>query len=255
MRKSLLGRIRHALPVGNFSHLVKHIVEDADTPAGRAFDLAIQGLIALSLLSFTLDTLPGLSPAAYQALRMIEIVTVLVFTVEYLLRLWVADNRTGFVFSIYGLIDLVSILPFYLALGLDLRALRILRLFRLFRIFKLFRYTNAIRRFRKALASVKEELVLYLVATLFLVYLSSVGIYYFENPAQPEAFASVLHSMWWSFATLTTVGYGDVYPVTTGGRIFTALFMIIGIGVVAVPSGLLASALMKITKTDGDTQP
>lgn len=101
------------------------------------------------------------------------------------------------------------------------------------------------QRFHRAFRIAREELVLFGVVALILIYLSSVGIYYFEHDAQPQAFASVFHCLWWSVSTLTTVGYGDVYPVTTGGRIFTSFILAIGLGIVAVPTGLFASALAK----------
>ena len=94
----------------------------------------------------------------------------------------------------------------------------------------------------------KEELVLFSLATLFVIYISAVGIYYFENEVQPENFKSVFHSLWWAVATLTTVGYGDVFPITIGGRLFTFLVLMIGLSIVAVPAGLLASALQNINK-------
>jgi len=97
---------------------------------------------------------------------------------------------------------------------------------------------------------VKSELTLFAIAALFLLYLSSVGIYYFEHEAQPETFGSIFHCLWWSVATLTTVGYGDVYPVTVGGKIFTSFIVLIGIGIVAVPTGILASALTKTVGSD-----
>ena len=117
----------------------------------------------------------------------------------------------------------MAILPFYIAKGVDLRSLRALRLLRLFRAFKLIRYSKAIRRLHKALFIVKEEMVLFFCVTILLMFFSAVGIYYFENEAQPEAFASIFHSLWWGIVTLTTVGYGDVYPITIGGKIFTFL--------------------------------
>jgi len=123
-------------------------------------------------------------------------------------------------------------------------------LLRLFRIFKLFRYSKAINRFYRAFIIAKEELVLFTFASLILLYLSAVGIYYFENAAQPEQFKSVFHSLWWSVATLTTVGYGDIYPITAGGRIFTFCVLMIGLGVVAVPAGLVASALSQARKEE-----
>jgi voltage-gated potassium channel len=145
---------------------------------------------------------------------------------------------------------LLAILPFYFSLGIDLRSIRAFRLLRLFRIFKLARYSMAVRRFHRAFAIAREELVLFGTAALIVLYLSAVGIYYFENAVQPEKFSSVFASLWWAICTLTTVGYGDIYPITTGGRVFTFFVVIVGIGLVAVPSGLLASALSKAREED-----
>jgi voltage-gated potassium channel len=110
---------------------------------------------------------------------------------------------------------------------------------------KIIRYSNAIKNFIKAFISIKEELILFLILSSFLLFLSAIGIYYFENPAQPEVFASIFHSLWWAVATLTTVGYGDIYPITIGGKIFTSGMLFIGLGIIAVPTGLIASALTK----------
>ena len=112
-------------------------------------------------------------------------------------------------------------------------------------VFKLFKYNNAIHRLTDAFKSIKNELIVFIIGTIFLLYVSAVGIYYFENPAQPEAFKSVFHSLWWAVTTLTTVGYGDMYPITIGGKLFTTFIVFIGMGMVAVPTGLLASALSK----------
>jgi voltage-gated potassium channel len=110
---------------------------------------------------------------------------------------------------------------------------------------KLIRYNNALNRFNIAAGIVKEETVLFLIMTLIFIFLSSVGIYYFENGAQPEVFSSVIHSGWWAIITLTTVGYGDIYPITIGGKIFTFFILLIGVGIVTIPAGLVASALSK----------
>lgn len=224
---------------------IKAIIERSDTPTGKAFDLFIQAVILSSLIAFSVETLPNLSPTTQAWLNRIEILTVAIFTVEYFLRLWVADKPLSFVFSFYGIIDVLAILPFYVAAGIDLRSLRILRFLRLFRAFKLIRYSKAINRFHRAFLIAKEEIVLFLVVALMLLYFSAVGIYYFENDAQPKVFASVFHSLWWSVATLTTVGYGDIYPITVGGKIFTFVVLLIGLGIVSVPAGLVASALSK----------
>jgi len=222
---------------------LKQIVETTNTTGGRIFAWTIQALIVLSLIEFAIETLPNLSETTRQYLAIAEMVVVLIFTIEYCLRVYVADNKLRYIFSFYGIFDLLAILPFYLSLSIDLRSLRIFRLFRLFRIFKLTRYNSAMLRFKNAFVSVREELVLAFVAAAFVLYLSSVGIYYFESEQQPEKFGSIFHCMWWAIVTLTTVGYGDAYPITAGGKVFTGCLMVLGLGVVAVPTALFASAL------------
>lgn len=225
--------------------LLKEIIEKSETRAGRLFDLVIQALIILSLVAFSIETIPGIDAQTQTRLRSFEVFTVIVFTMEYLVRLLVADSRRRFVFSFFGLIDLCAILPFYIASGVDLRSIRVFRLFRLVRILKLVRYSRALNRFKVALADIREELVLFAVATLFVLYLSAVGIYYFENPLQPDKFSSVFTCLWWSVTSVTTVGYGDMYPLSTGGKVFTFFVLSVGIGIVAVPTSLLAAALSK----------
>lgn len=229
---------------------IKRIIENESEGWGKKFSLFIQFLIVLSLLSFSVETIPDLSEETLHLLYITEVVTVAIFSIEYILRLLVADRKLKFIFSFYGVIDLFAILPFYISTGIDLRSIRVFRMLRLIRIFKLFRYGNAIKRLKQAFESVKTELTLFLFATLFVIYASSVGIYYFENEAQPDVFSSVFDCMWWSVATLTTVGYGDAYPITVGGKLFASLIVFIGIGIVAVPTGLLASALTRMVKKE-----
>ena len=231
---------------------LKQIVESTDTRSGRLFDLTVQAMVVISLVSFSIETLPGLSVQSRALLRNAETGIVALFTIEYALRVFVADRKLAFVFSFFGIIDLVAILPFYLALGIDLRSIRVFRLLRLFRVFKLARYSEAVQRFHRAAIIAKEELVLFGCLALIVLYVSAVGIYYFEQTAQPEKFASVFHSLWWTIATVTTVGYGDVYPITVGGRIFTFVILVVGLGVVAIPTGLIASALSQARTLESD---
>jgi voltage-gated potassium channel len=167
---------------------------------------------------------------------------------EYILRIYFSKDKKKYIFSFFGIIDLLAILPFYLSLGVDLRSIRIFRIFRLFRILKLTRYNKAIIRFTQAAKHAKEGIFLFMIITSIIIYLSAVGIYFFEHEAQPEKFGSVFDSLWWAIVTLTTVGYGDAYPITVGGKIFTSFILIIGIGIVTVPAGLVASALIKDPK-------
>ena len=221
------------------------ILNDPSTSAGRAFAIVIQLLIVASLLGFSIETLPHLTAGSRGWLRWLEIITVCIFSVEYLLRLWAAEERWKFVTSFFGIVDLLAVLPFYVAPGADLRSVRVFRLLRLFRLLKLVRYSKAIRRFQIALKIAREELILFGTVSFIMLYLSAVGIYFFENEAQPKHFASVFHSLWWATTTLTTVGYGDVYPITLGGRCFTFVVLLVGIGIISIPAGIVASALAK----------
>ena len=231
------------------------IIDDTDTKAGRAFDATVLALILISIATLSIETLPNLSPATRFALKLSETIITLLFTLEYFARIATVRSKKAYIFSFYGLIDLFAILPFYLALGIDLRGLRAFRLFRILHLLKMTRYTRAVSRFRRALAIAKEEIVLFSIATGILLYISSIGIYYFESKAQPEQFASVFHSLWWAVATLSTVGYGDIYPITLGGRIFTFVVLMIGLGIVSVPAGLVASALSEARKAELQDNP
>lgn len=224
---------------------IKSIIEDTDTLSGKVFAYFIQTLIIYSLITFSIATLPDLSIGTLHFLEISRLITVTIFTLEYVLRVLVADKKMSYIFSFFGLIDLLAILPFYLSLTVDLRSFRIIRVLRIFRILKIGRYNKALQRFSFMMKDLKEEFLIFFTTTLFLIYLSGVGIYYFENTVQPENFKSIFHSIWWAIATLTTVGYGDIYPITTGGKIFTFIMLMIGLGIVSVPAGLISSAMQK----------
>ncbi|MFT5846518.1 MAG: voltage-gated potassium channel [Psychroserpens sp.] len=228
---------------------IKNIVEINDNPVSRFFSLFIQTLILTSIVIFSMETIPDLEPQTRYILQIIETFCVIVFTIEYLLRIYVADQKVKFIFSFFGIIDFLAILPFYLSFGVDLKSLRALRFLRLFRIFKLVRYNRAINQFTRAIKSAKEQIFLFIFITLILIYFAAVGIYYFENQAQPEHFSSIFDSLWWAIITLTTVGYGDVYPITIGGKMFTFFILMIGLGIVAIPTGIISSALTKSVDT------
>jgi len=212
---------------------------------GGKFDWIIATLILISVIGFSIETLPDLKPTTKTILSYIEWFTVAIFALEYLYRVVRAKRKTAFVFSFYGIVDFIAFAPYILFPFLDFRALRLLRFIRFIRIMKLARYNSALQRFGRALSMAKEEIVISIGGTSVLIYLSAIGIYYFEHQAQPEIFRSVFDALWWSIATVTTVGYGDLYPITTGGRIFTMVILFLGLGLVAGTTGIFSSALLK----------
>ena len=214
------------------------------------FEKLIQILIVISLISFAFETLPNLSTAWQNVLNFTEIIIVLIFTIEYIIRISLCRPRLKYIFSFYGVIDILAILPFFLTAGIDIKSIRAFRLLRLLRFVKLLKYNKAIRRLRDALIDAKDELILSGIVAGILLYLASIGIYYFEEEAQPDSFGSVFHSMWWAVCSLTTVGYGDVKPITVGGKIFTGIVLIIGVGIVAMPTAILASSFNNAKKKE-----
>ncbi len=224
---------------------INNFIENPDSKSGKVFSLIIQLLIVVSVVGFSIETLPDISAETRAFLEKLEVFCIIVFTIEYFLRIYLSSHKLKFIFSFFGIIDLLAILPFYLAIGIDLRSVRTLRLIRLFHLLKFVRYNQVILKFNKALSYAREELVLFFFTTIVLIYISAVGIYYFENEVQPDNFASVFDSLWWAVATLTTVGYVFFYPFTAGVKIFTFFVLLIGLGIVAVPAGIISSALIR----------
>ena len=159
------------------------------------FEKSIQVLILISILNFSVQTLPNLSVRLIEVLNIVELFSILIFSLEYLLRLFTSPKPFRFIFSFFGLIDLIAILPFYISMGMDLKSLRAVRLFRLLRLLKFLRYQDTLAKLKQSFDDVKRELFLFSFATLLLIYFSSVGIYFFENEAQPEAFSSIFAAM------------------------------------------------------------
>ena len=238
---SLKERVHHALEV-----------EEDDTRAERALNVSLLALILINVAAVVLETVPALRSAHGGLFHAIEAVSVAVFTVEYLLRLWscTADPRyagTGgrlrFALSPMALVDLAAIAPAYVPGSfLDLRFARLVRLVRLLRVLKVARYSSTIRTFARVAAAKRTDLAVIGMFLLVMLLLASSSMYFAEHHAQPRAFSSIPASMWWAIVTLTTVGYGDVVPVTPFGRVLGATIALIGIGFFALPAGVLAAA-------------
>jgi voltage-gated potassium channel len=218
---------------------------------GHYIELLLHIIIVLSTIAMGIETFPNLPQWASDGLHAFELFVVAVFTVEYVLRLLTTPEPIGYARSFFGIVDLLAIAPFYIALLLtgthvDLRAVRALRLLRLARLFKLARYTTALNRFGVAWRAVKDEVIVFGMTAAVVLYICALVIYQCEHDAQPQKFRSVFDAMWWAAVTLTTVGYGDIYPITPIGRLFTIFMLFVALGIVAVPTGLVASALVAI---------
>ena len=226
------------------------------------FDYFIMTLILMSVIDIILQTSPNINYQQYRALQIFNAISIIIFSIEYLLRLYVSDlthpakNRfrsvLKFIFSAYGIIDLLAILPFYLPMliNMDLRFLRALRLTRVLRILKVNRYSNSLNLIWEVIKEKKSELAVTGFVTFLILLLASFIIYYVEGESQPTQFPSVLASFWWAIATLTTVGYGDVYPITSLGKIISGLIAVLGIGMVALPTGLISAGFMTKIETN-----
>lgn len=224
--------------------------------ASKIFDVCLIVLVLINVCLVIADTF-NLPDKIKSVSYYIEVVSVIIFTIEYFLRIWTADllypNKNWFVakikyiFSFLAIIDLLAILPFYLPflITIDLRVLRMLRIIRLFRVFKINRYTNALSSIVKVFKNKQNELLSSIFVVLLLMIVASVLMYSVENKAQPEVFRNAFDALWWALATLTTVGYGDIYPITILGKILSAIIAILGIGLVAVPTGIISAGFME----------
>ncbi|MEO6861085.1 MAG: ion transporter [Microcoleus sp.] len=215
-------------------------------------DIIITGLILINVAAFITSTFPTLSPQEKSILENIEIVSSLVFTIEYILRLWVCTvdgrysqpllGRLRYALTPLSLIDLISILPFYaLLLFPNLSFVNLIRLLRLLRLLKMSRYSESVRTLGAVLYAKKEELIATAFAVFILLIFASSIMYFVEHEAHPEAFGSIPDAMWWGVVTLTTVGYGDIYPITPVGKFLGAILAFLGIGIFALPAGIIAS--------------
>jgi len=226
---------------------------EVDKRADRLVALFLMLLIIANGLAVMLETVKELEIKYSRYFYLFELVSVAVFTLEYVLRLWAVTldpvyknpvgGRLRYVLTPMAFIDLAAILPFYLpiALTIDLRILRLLRLIRIFRLFKMTRYVESMRTFHNVFRAKKTELSLTLMLILLLLVFASSAMYAVENAAQPEKFSSIPETLWWGVITLTTIGYGDVYPITPLGKIIGGIIAFLGIGLFALPAGILAS--------------
>ena len=218
----------------------------------KSIDKFIYILIIANIAAMIMESHVSIRKVYFKEFYLFEAISIFIFSIEYFYRIILGYKKEkmkgaiNYITSLFGIIDLISILPFYLnqITKIDGRFLRILRLFRLTRIFKLGRESASLKLFMKALTSVKSELKFTLFLSALTILFSASAIYYLENEAQPEKFSSISESIWWATVSLATVGYGDVYPITVGGKIFASLISLVGIGVVAIPTGIISASFV-----------
>jgi len=236
------------------------VVVDEDSRLGNLFNTLIIILIILNMLSIILESIQSMQAEYHWLFEGFENFCLVIFTFEYIVRLTTADvmypqlkGRKPFfkyIFSFMALVDLLSILPSILLLVLpqgmlaELSFIRMLRIMRVFRVFKITRYSNSLKMMGEVLKAKSGELSITIFITMILMIIASTLMYYAEHTTQPDQFPDIVHAFWWAVATLTTVGYGDVYPVTALGKILSGVIAILGIGLVALPTGILSSAFV-----------
>jgi voltage-gated potassium channel len=225
--------------------------------AASIFDATIMVLILVSVLFVIVDTFSGIPKLVRDLSHYFEIFSITVFTIEYMLRIWTADKlfpsvspfkaRVKYLFSFMALVDLFAILPFYLPFifPIDLRVLRMLRLLRLVRLLKIGRYTNAFSVVGDVLKRKSAQLFTSLIAVIVLMVMSSILMYAIENETQPDVFENALSGLWWAVSTVTTVGYGDVYPITLFGKLIGAVIALLGIGLIAIPTSIISAGFLE----------
>lgn len=226
------------------------IIFEADTPTGKAFDVALIGCILASVVAIMLESVKGIDRHCHELFQAVEVGFTLLFTAEYVVRLWVVDRPMRYARSFFGVVDLLSVLPTYLGLLFTgyhaFLVIRVLRLLRLFRILKLMRFVREARVLRQALRASMPKITVFLFTVFTVVIIVGAMMYVVEGPK--HGFTSIPTSMYWAVVTLTTVGYGDITPDTPLGKILSACLMILGYAIIAVPTGIVSVELSAATR-------
>jgi len=233
-----------------FKARLYEIVFEADTRAGKIFDLTLLIAILLSIIFLMLESVKSINETYGTYLKIAEWVMTSIFTVEYFVRIYIVRRRYKYIFSFYGIIDLLSVLPLYVGFFVpgthSLQVIRSFRLLRIFRILKLSRYVSESRAIITALAASKQKISVFFFFVITLVIILGTVMYMVENEA--SGFTSIPQSIYWAIVTLTTVGYGDIAPVSILGKFIASFVMILGYAVIAVPTGIVSSEFSNFKK-------
>ena len=232
------------------------IIFEAETPEGRAFDVILLVLIALSVLAVVLESVAELRATHGTLFRRIEWSVTVVFTVEYILRLLAVRRPLAYALSFFGLVDLLAVLPTYLSLFVagaqSLLVIRALRLLRVFRVLKLAHFVGEARLLGAAMQASGRKIIVFLGTVLTLVVIIGAIMYLVEG--EPGGFTSIPQSIYWAIVTMTTVGYGDIAPITVAGKVLACMVMVIGYGIIAVPTGIVTVELAQAGRKGVSTQ-
>jgi voltage-gated potassium channel len=223
------------------------VIFEAETPAGKAFDVALLATIALSVVAVLLESVAPIRREHGPALRAAEWTFTLLFTVEYMLRLASVRRPLRYAFSFFGLVDLLSILPTYVSVlvpgAQSLLVIRALRLLRIFRIFKVVRYVREVTALVEAIRATRAKITVFLFAVLTIVLIMGAAMYVLEG--EQSGFTSIPRAMYWAVVTVTTVGYGDIAPRTVGGQAIAAMAMVLGYSFIIIPTGIFSMELAR----------
>jgi voltage-gated potassium channel len=234
-------------PLTGWRHTLHEVIFEADTPAGKAFDIVLIAAIAGSILAVVLESVSSIADAHGELLYRVEWFFTILFTIEYVLRLISVRRPMSYAMSFYGLIDLLAIIPTFLSLVVpgsqSLLTIRILRFLRIFRVFKLSHYLGEAKQLRVALRASQRKISVFLFVVLTLTVIVGTLMYVIEGPE--HGFSDIPTSIYWTIVTLTTVGYGDIAPETPWGKALASVVMIMGYGIIAVPTGIVTSELSR----------
>ncbi|MDX1672193.1 MAG: ion transporter [Balneolaceae bacterium] len=237
-------------------HRLHEIIFEADTPAGKAFDVILILSIIISVVVVMMDSIAAYRAEYGELFYQLEWFFTLLFTIEYVIRIISVKRVRGYIFSFYGIVDLLSILPTYISVLLPgsqyFLVIRILRVLRVFRVLKFTQYLIEINQLKKALASSRRKIAVFIFTVVTITVIVGSLMYVIEG--EENGFSSIPRGIYWAIVTLTTVGYGDISPQTGLGQMLSAMIMILGYGIIAVPTGIMTVEMSRVTKRDHSTE-
>ena len=242
----------------SFKQKVHEIIFEADTTNGKLFDVILLAAILLSIIGVMLESVDEIDKKYHELIMAFEWGFTILFTIEYFFRIYAVNRPLKYIFSFMGIVDLLAIIPTYLIFVFpaahSLSIIRSIRLIRIFRIFKLSRYLRGAHTMQIALRSSRPKIIVFLLSVMLLVIILGTLMYIIESSASTNGFENIPDSIYWAIITLTTVGYGNIIPMTIFGKIVASFIMILGYGIIAVPTGIVTAAFSRIRKEKVNTQ-